>query len=86
MLAGIQWVVQNQAKDNIRVLNLSLGHPVSDTYANDPLCQAVEAAWKAGIVVVCAAGNDGPLNSVSAPGTDNEGWGTNYGSIQSPGQ
>ena len=84
VLAGIQWVVQNQAKDNIRVLNLSLGHPVCDTYTNDPLCQAVEAAWQAGIVVVCAAGNEGRMNSVQAPGTDNEGWGTNYGSIQSP--
>ena len=84
-LGGIQWVIQNRTKDKIRVLNLSLGHPVSDTYVNDPLCQAVEQAWKAGIVVVCAAGNDGRMNSVGAPGADNEGWGTNYGSINSPG-
>ena len=45
----------------IRVINLSLGHPVGESYTTDPLCQAVEAAWKAGIVVVCAAGNDGRL-------------------------
>ena len=84
MLAGIQWVIQNQATDNIRVLNLSLGHPVCDTYTNDPLCQAVEAAWQAGIVVVCAAGNEGRLNTANTVGTDNEGWGTSYGSVQSP--
>jgi serine protease AprX len=85
VLAGIQWVIQNKAKDKIRVMNLSLGHPVTDYSANDPLCQAVEAAWKAGIVVVCAAGNDGRLNgAVNTPGLDNEGWGSNYGSIQSP--
>ncbi len=41
---------------NIRVVNLSLGRPVYESYQDDPLCQAVEAAWKAGIVVVAAAG------------------------------
>ena len=84
VLAGIQWVIANQATDQIRVMNLSLGHPVTDSYANDPLCQAVEAAWKAGIVVVCAAGNEGRLNGANTAGLDNEGWGTAYGSIQSP--
>src|SRR5207248_2282572 len=48
-------------------------------------CQACEQAWQAGIVVVCAAGNEGRLNSESSPDLDNEGWGTNYGSIGSPG-
>src|SRR5207249_10554020 len=63
----------------------SLGHPVGESHSTDPLCQAVEAAWKAGIFVVCAAGNDGRLNSTIAAGADNEGWGTAYGSIQVPG-
>ena len=85
VLAGIQWVVANRSTDNIRVMNLSLGHPVSESYATDPLCQAVEAAWKAGIVVVCAAGNNGRASAVNMPGASNEGWGTAYGSIQSPG-
>jgi serine protease AprX len=47
------------AVTNIRVLNLSLGRGVYESYSQDPLCQAVEQAWKAGIVVVVAAGNDG---------------------------
>jgi serine protease AprX len=84
VIAGLQWVVANKNAYNIRVINLSLGHPVGESYTTDPLCQAVEAAWKAGIVVVCAAGNDGRLNATQS-GTDNEGWGTAYGSIQSPG-
>src|SRR5260370_3517533 len=42
-----------------RSLNLSLGRPVYESYTLDPLCQAVEAAWNAGIVVVVAAGNSG---------------------------
>ena len=83
-LAGLQWIVANKNTYNIRVANLSLGHPVGESYTTDPLCQAVEAAWKAGIVVVCAAGNNGRTNTVGTPGKDNEGWGTAYGSIQSP--
>ncbi len=84
VLAGLQWVVANKNAYNIRVINLSLGHPVGESYTQDPLCQAVEAAWKAGIVVVCAAGNNGRENGMSAPGAANEGWGIAYGSIQSP--
>ena len=33
---------------HIRVINLSLGRPVFEAYNLDPLCLAVEAAWKAG--------------------------------------
>ena len=84
VIAGIQWVVQNKSQYNIRVLNLSLGHPVGESYKTDPLCQAVEAAYRAGIVVVCAAGNSGRANWSQTGGQPNEGWGTAYGSIQSP--
>jgi serine protease AprX len=52
----------------IRVINLSLGRPVFESYTQDPLCQAVEAAWKAGIVVVVAAGNDGRDNTFGEQG------------------
>ncbi len=84
VLAGLQWIVANKNTYNIRVANLSLGHPVDESYTTDPLCQAVEAAWKSGIVVVCAAGNSGRSSSYQSSGAANEGWGTNYGSIQSP--
>ena len=59
VLAGIDWVIANKAKYNIRVMNLSLGHPVTEPCATDPLCQAVGRAYAAGIVVVAAAGNNG---------------------------
>ena len=85
VISGIQWVVANKAKYKIGVINLSLGHPVGESYANDPLCQAVEAAWKSGIVVVCAAGNDGRLNANPTAGAPNGGYGANYGSIEVPG-
>ena len=59
--------------------------PVGESFATDPLCQAVEAAYRAGIVVVCAAGNEGRAGLANDPTQSNEGWGTAYGSINSPG-
>lgn len=89
VIAGLQWVLAHRSDNKaapIRVVNLSLGHPVGESCTTDPICQAVEAAYQAGIVVVCAAGNEGRVNdAVNTAGLDNEGWGTDYGSIQSPG-
>src|SRR5687767_8128829 len=59
VIAAIQWAIDNRARYNLRVINLSLGHPVFESYREDPLCQAVERAVKAGMVVVTAAGNFG---------------------------
>ena len=61
VIAAIDWVTQH-AKDpgmNIRVLNLSFGTESLQAYTVDPLAQAAEQAWKRGIIVVAAAGNDG---------------------------
>ena len=76
VIAAIERAIQLKNTYNIRVINLSLGHPVYESYKLDPLCQAVEAAWKAGIVVVVAAGNYGRDNSLGTKG---------YGTIASPG-
>ena len=43
----------------IRVINLSYGTGGNPAYETDPVQYAVEQAWKAGIVVVVAAGNFG---------------------------
>jgi serine protease AprX len=59
VIAAIQKAVQLKSKYNVRVINLSLGRPIYEGCAHDPLCQAVEAAWNNGIVVVTAAGNLG---------------------------
>jgi len=61
VVAAIDWVVEHRNQDglNIRVLNLSLGQQNIKTHIGDPLSMAVEKAWKAGIFVVVAAGNDG---------------------------
>jgi len=72
VLAGIDWVISNKDLYEIRVLNISLGHPIDESYLTDPLCQAVERAWSAGIVVVVSAGNGGQLGygTVGSPGDD----------------
>src|SRR5581483_10241984 len=59
VIAGIDWVLANKDKYNIRIINLSLGGAVTQSYKTDPLCLAVERAVEAGIIVVCAAGNYG---------------------------
>lgn len=68
VLAGIQWIADNCKKFNIRIVNLSIG--TSTPVKNDPLVAAVEKLWDMGIVVVTAAGNNGPGPcSISSPGT-----------------
>jgi serine protease AprX len=78
VIAAIQQAIALQSTYNIRVINMSLGRPVFESYTLDPVCQAVESAWQAGIVVVVAAGNRGRDNSmgthgfatIGAPGND----------------
>jgi len=61
VIAAIDWVVQHRNDNgmNIRVLNLSFGTDSNQSYLVDPLSFAVEQAWKAGIFVVVATGNEG---------------------------
>ena len=75
VIAGIDWAIDHRAAYNIRVINLSLGHSVTEPCATDPLCEAVARASLAGIVVVAAAGNNGVspdghmiLGGVTSPG------------------
>jgi serine protease AprX len=76
VINAIQTAISLKSTYNIRVINLSLGRGVYESYKLDPLCQAVERAWKAGIVVVVAAGNNGRNQStngywtINAPGND----------------
>jgi serine protease AprX len=78
VIAAIEEAITLKTKYNIRVINLSLGRGIFESYAQDPLCQAVETAWKDGIVVVVAAGNYGRLSidgsngygTITAPGND----------------
>jgi serine protease AprX len=74
VIAAIDWVVENRRHDPaypIRVLNLSYGSGGNPAAWTDPLQFAVEQAWKAGIVVVAAAGNEGNSAAMlTNPATD----------------
>jgi len=75
IIAAVEWCIANRLAYNIRVINMSLGAPAVESYRNDPLCLAIRAAHDLGMVVVCAAGNDGKdVNGNKV-----------YGAIHSPG-
>jgi serine protease AprX len=76
VLDAIQFAITNRDTLGIDVINLSLGHPILEPAFSDPLVQAVEAASRAGIVVVVAAGNVGRNVVTGVPG---------YAGILSPG-
>jgi serine protease AprX len=77
---AVDWAIAHKDQYNIRVINMSLGGPVLQGWRDDPLAQAVERAYRAGMTVVAAAGNfgkadDGRLiyGSVSTPGISPKG-------------
>jgi serine protease AprX len=59
VVQGLQWVLENKDKYNIRVVNLSLNSSVAESYNTNPLDAAVEILWFNKIVVVASAGNQG---------------------------
>lgn len=62
--------MDNKKKYNIRIVNISVGTSSKDNLdENSLLVQGVNAVWDDGIVVVVAAGNNGPgPMSISTPG------------------
>ncbi len=59
LIDGLQWILNNKAAYNIKVVNLSLNSAVAEPYHTSALDAAVEILWFNGIVVVVAAGNNG---------------------------
>ena len=59
VIEAIDWAIEHRNRYNIRIINLSLGAAVLQPFRDDPLCEAVERAARAGILVVAAAGNYG---------------------------
>jgi serine protease AprX len=74
VLAGLEWVRRAHKKSDLglRVVNLSLGVDAADVgYVRDPLAHAAERLWRAGLVVVAAAGNDGVASgTLDVPAAD----------------
>jgi serine protease AprX len=71
ILAGLDWCIVHQQQYNIRVVNLSFGATAPGSYKTDPLAAGVEVAWRHGLTIVAAAGNNGPSSgTVNTPGED----------------
>lgn len=68
MYHGLLWVMQNRLHHHIRILNISvgIGHP-NEQRKIEEVVGLLEAVWKSGIVVVCAAGNEGPKDGTISP-------------------
>jgi serine protease AprX len=65
-LEGFDWVLQNRLKYGIRVISNSWG--ISGAFApDDPVNVASRIAHDAGLVVVFAAGNEGPASNTLNP-------------------
>ena len=52
VISALEFAIANKQALKIDVINLSLGHPVYEAAATDPLVRAVERAVAAGIVVL----------------------------------
>ena len=70
VLEGMDWLLQNREKYQVKILNISVGMMASaGKNEQEQLLHAVDEAWNQGIMVVTAAGNNGPKeNSVTIPG------------------
>ncbi len=64
--AGLQWVLANHRKYDIRVVNISAGGDYEASYLTDALSQSAEECVRAGMTVICAAGNS-PSTPVLPP-------------------
>lgn len=71
ILNAMEWIYNNYRAYNIRVVCMSFG---SDPLGyNDPIMTGAEALWKAGMVVVAAAGNSGPESqTIKSPGVSSQ--------------
>lgn len=71
ILRGLQWIYDHHEALNIRIVNMSLAAAPRFSYWDEPINQAVLKLWQAGLVVVAAAGNEGPdWGSIGAPGNN----------------
>ncbi len=58
---GLEWILENRAKFNIKIVNISAGGDFEQSYLHDSLSQTVEECARQGLTIVCAVGNAGHL-------------------------
>ena len=70
VLQGLDWILENKDRYNIRIVNISVGTPADKQYdEQSKLVRKVDELWNSGLIVLAAAGNNGPgRRSIGAPG------------------
>lgn len=70
VLRALEWVQENKRTYGIRILNFSVGFlPESEDKDQISIMKALEGLWDENVVVVTAAGNNGPKEgTVTVPG------------------
>ena len=68
LIRGIEWVIENKEKYNIKIINLSGSSDVEDFDGTSAVSRVANKAVENGLIVVAAAGNEGPdAETISAP-------------------
>ncbi|MBQ8627761.1 MAG: S8 family peptidase [Agathobacter sp.] len=69
-LKALDWIYQNHRTYNIKILNFSMGYmPNANAKLQNQLLDKLDKIWDEGVIVITAAGNNGPEeNSVTVPG------------------
>lgn len=70
VLTAFDWILANKEKYNIRIVNISVGSTTDENASeHSNLVVGVDELWDQGVVVVVAAGNNGPgPRTISMPG------------------
>jgi serine protease AprX len=69
LLRAFTWILRYHREYQIRIVNISVGTTYKTNADHTRLIRGVEELWDQGLVVVAAAGNEGPgFGSVTAPG------------------
>lgn len=67
VIKASEWILRNRTRYGIDIVNISFGTSVNDN--KNAMIKAVEKMWDMGIVVVAAAGNNGPdAGTITSPG------------------
>jgi len=69
-LRALDWILLYHKKYQIKLLNFSMGYlPNANPVLQQQLMEKLERLWEEGVVIVTAAGNNGPKeNSITVPG------------------
>ena len=70
VIRALRWIREYRQQYKIRVVNISVGTTCNTRRAHMRLVESVEQLWDEGMVIVTAAGNQGPRpGSITAPGS-----------------